>query len=236
MSKEKVFVKNKVDVGYVHCFADDYLTTLHFLLKQAKNNNKDYLVFTYTLPILLIGICFLEANINNIISLFSIPNNIFDYKSKNGALTQQICDDFIHKNKEATLNKYYIILKYYKNVNLKREHNKYYQKVKKIIELRNLLVHDKSYTIFPSNNEKNKIVNFLEHQTWLKPNYNLTGIVPDWLTYLEYKNTCLMLKAIFEFYLDYSKLLIPEEEPIYQNKIERIISRHELLKNLDGIN
>ena len=29
-----------VQVGYVHNFADDYLTTIHFLLKQAKENNK----------------------------------------------------------------------------------------------------------------------------------------------------------------------------------------------------
>lgn len=225
----------KAYFGYVQNFADDYLDTLHFLLKQAKENNKDIGVFTYTLPIIIISICFLESNINNLIGLFNSSNNIIDYHSENRALTKSICDDFIQLDKTSLLEKYYIILKYYQNIDIKRDKNKYYSKVTTIIELRNLLVHDKSYSIFPTKGDKDKIVKLLENQKWLKPNKNLTGLVPPWLPYLEYENICYMVKAIFEFYINYSKLLIPEQEPIYQNKIERIISWHPLIKNLEEL-
>ena len=228
-------IKNEpinVQVGYVHNFADDYLTTIHFLLKQAKENNKNISVFTYTLPIIIISICFLESNINNLIKLFYSPNNLINYNSTNRELTQKICDDFIQLDKTPLLEKYYILLKYYQNIDIKRNQNKYFSKVSKIIDLRNLLIHDKSYVVMPSLGDKDKIVQLLEKQKWLTPNNNLLEPVPQWLPYLEYNNVCIMVKIIFEFYLQYSKLLIPNEEPIYQNKIARIISHHSLMKDL----
>lgn len=224
-----------VQVGYVQNFTENYLDTLHFLLKQAKENNKDIGVFTYTLPIIIISICFLESNINNLIGLFNSSNNIIDYHSKNRSLTKSICDDFIQLDKTSLLEKYYIILKYYRNIDIKRDKNKYFSKVTTIVELRNLLVHDKSYSIVPTKNDKDKIVKLLENQKWIKPNNNLSGIVPPWLPYLSYESVCYMVKAIFEFYINYSKLLIPNQEPIYQNKIERIVSWHSQIQNMEGI-
>ena len=223
-----------VHIGYVQSFAEDYLDTLHFLLKQAKEHQNDAAVFTYTLPIIITSICFLESNINFLIGLFNGSNNIIDYHSQNRKLTKDICDDFIKLDKTSLLEKYYIILKYYKNVDIKRNENKFYSKVKPIVELRNLLVHDKSYSITPTLGEKDKIVKLLENQKWITPN-NLPEFVQPWLPYVEYENTCRMVKAIFEFYIDYSKLLIPEQEPLYQNKIQRIISWHPLMKDLEGI-
>ncbi|MBQ2887254.1 MAG: hypothetical protein IJE43_26375 [Alphaproteobacteria bacterium] len=221
-------------IGYVQSFVDDYLNTLHFLLKQAKEHNNDVTVFTYTLPIIITAICFLESNINFLIGLFNSSNDIVDYHSQNIKLTKEICNDFIQLDKTPVLEKYYIILKYYKNIDIKRDKNRFYSKVTTIVELRNLLVHDKSYSVTPTLGEKDKIVKLLENQKWLKPN-NLPEFVQPWLPYLEYENTCRILRAIFEFYIDYSKLLIPEQEPFYQNKIQRIISWHPLMKNLEGI-
>jgi hypothetical protein len=84
--------QNNIQISNMHYFADDYLTTLHFLLKQAKDNNKDDNVFTYTLPIIIISICFLESNINNLITLFDYPNNVIDYNSINRSLAKKECD------------------------------------------------------------------------------------------------------------------------------------------------
>lgn len=225
----------RVHVGYVHSFADDYLSSLYFLLKQAKENQNDPIVFTYTLPIIIMSICFLESNINYLIDLFNHSNDMIDYHSQNRKLTKDICDDFIQLNKTSLLDKYYFILKYYKNIDVKRDRNKFYSKVTTIMELRNLLVHDKSYSVTPTLGEKDKIVKLLENQKWLKPNNNLLGKTLSWLSYLEYENICRMVRAIFEFYIDYSKLLIPEKEPFYQNKIKGIISCHPLMKDLEGI-
>ena len=83
--------------------------------------------------------------------------------------------------------------------------------------------------------EKDKIVQLLENQKWLKPNANLKGMVPEWLQYLEYNNICIMLKIIFEFYLQFSNFLNSDEEPRYQNKIERIISCHPLMQKLEEL-
>ena len=63
----------------------------------------------------------------------------------------------------------------------------------------------------PSLGDKDKIVQLLEKQKWLTPNNNLLEPVPQWLPYLEYNNVCIMVKIIFEFYLQYSKLLIPND-------------------------
>lgn len=217
----------KVNVCNIHNFADDYLTTLYFLLKQAKENNKDYIVFTYTLPIIIISICFLESNINDIIESFK--------HSSDKNIIKNICDDFVQLERTSLLEKYYIVLKYYKNIDIKRDKNKYFSKIAKIIDLRNLLVHDKTYVVMSILNEKDKIVQLLKDQKWLKPNHNLNGMVPEWLQYLEYNNICIMLKTIFEFYLQFSKFLNSHEEPRYQNKIERIISWHPLMQNLEEL-
>ena len=217
----------RVHAGYVHNFADDYLTTLHFLLKQAKDNNKYDSVFTYTLPIIIISICFLESNINDIIASFE--------RSSNKNLIKNICDDFVHLDKTSLLEKYYIVLKYCNNIDIKRDKNKYFSKITTIINLRNLLVHDKSYVVISTLKEKDKIVQLLENQKWLKPNANLKGVVPEWLQYIEYNNICIMLKIIFEFYLQFSKYLNPNEKPRYQNKIKRIISWHPLMQNLEEL-
>ena len=217
----------RVHAGYVHNFADDYLTTLYFLLKQAQKNNKDIGVFTYTLPIIIISVCFLESNINDIIASIE--------RSSNQDLIKNICNDFVQLDKTSLLEKYYIVLKYCRNIDIKRDKNKYFSKVFTIIDLRNLLVHDKSYVVISTLKEKDKIVQLLEKQKWLKPNHNLKGIVPEWLQYLEYNNICIMLKIIFEFYLQFSKFLNSNEEPIYQNKIERIISWHPLMQNLEEL-
>ena len=72
---------HRVSIEGIYNFADDYLTTIFCLLESAEKNKNNYTVFTYTLPIIILSVCFLESNINNIIYLFSHPNNIInDYQ------------------------------------------------------------------------------------------------------------------------------------------------------------
>lgn len=219
----------RVQIGQIRNFTEEYLTSLYFLLKQAKDSNTNIGVFTYTLPIILILICFLESNINDIVNNFQKKSNLINADNYTKEFMQQICNDFIDISKTKFLEKYYIILKYYKNINIKSDNR--YEKINIIRKVRNVLVHDKTYTIYKSKGDKDEIVKLLEN--YITPNNNLEEVIPDWLPYLEYNSICWMTKCVFEFYLWYMTLLFPEEEPRYKNKIERIISRHPLIKSLN---
>lgn len=212
--------KSNITIGYRHNFAEDYLTSLYFLLINARENNNDYSVFTYTLPIITILICFLESNINDFIYSILMSN------SEETLAIRNICKDFIKLDKTEMHEKYSIIAKYYRNIDIKSDNK--YEKVNLVRKLRNLLIHDKSYEIYPSQGDKDKIIELLKNH--IKPNNKLRGMVPVWLPYLEYNSLCWMTKCIFDFYLWYEQIIAPETEPRYQDKINRIKSLHPLIQ------
>ena len=213
---KKIYTSINVYGG--HCFADDYLTSIQLLLQNAQKNNSDISVFTYTLPIITMLIAFLESNINNTLDLFNHPNNYIVTDNKTREFIQQIRNDFINPKQTPFLEKYYILMKYYKDINIKSDNR--YEKVDDIRKIRNELIHDKSYIINDTNEELGNSIKLL--QKYIEPNNNLKGFVPKWLPYFEYNSLCWMTKSIFDFYLWYSELLTPEQPPFYKNKIKQI--------------
>ncbi len=219
-SNDKNF--HRVSVKGIYNFADDYLTTIFFLLKSARKNKNNNYIFTYTLPIIILSVCLLESNINNIIRFFSRPNNyIKDYQQ--ALIVNDLIMDFKIADK-SILEKYALILKYYKNINIKSDIR--YERVSRVIKVRNALVHDKQ--------KKNK-----EHETEqeimlitkkIEKLYsdfaiddNINGVAPPWLPYLGFSATCWMVKCVFVFYLYYTELLFGKDSIQYELKIENIL-------------
>ena len=208
---------NNIKVKGIHDFAEDYLTTILCLLKSAEKNKNSDDVFTYTLPIIILSICFLESNINNIIYLFSMPNNIVKDYTK-AKFIYDIANDFKIIDK-SILDKYVLLLKHYKNKDIKS--NNRYEKVSRVIEVRNALVHDKQ------KNDEQAIMPIVKKFEKLYPDFikdeNINGIIPPWLPYLGYNSTCWMLKCVFEFYLYYTELLFDKNSITYELKIKNIL-------------
>ena len=208
---------NNIKVKGIHDFADDYLTTIFCLLKSAEKNKNNDDVFTYTLPIIILSVCFLESNINNIIYLFSMPNNIVNDYTK-AKFIYDIASDFKIIDK-SILDKYVLLLKHYKNKDIKS--NNRYEKVSRVIEVRNALVHDKQ------KNDEQAIMPIVKKIEKLYPDFikdeNINGIIPPWLPYLGYNSICWVLKCVFEFYLYYTELLFDKNSITYELKIKNIL-------------
>ena len=208
---------NNIKVKGIYDFAEDYLTTIFCLLKSAEKNKNNDDVFTYTLPILILSVCFLESNINNIIYLFSMPNNIVKDYTK-AKFIYDIASDFKIIDK-SILDKYVLLLKHYKNKDIKS--NNRYEKVSRVIEVRNALVHDKQ------KNDEQTLMPIVKKIEKLYPDFikdeNINGIIPPWLPYLGYNSTCWMLKCVFEFYLYYTELLFDKNSITYELKIKNIL-------------
>ena len=211
-----------VSIEGVYNFADDYLTTIFCLLKSAEKNKNSYTVFTYTLPIIILSVCFLESNINNIVYLFSHPNNIINDYQK-ALIVNDLITDFKIMDK-SILDKHELILKYYKNKSIKSDIK--YERVGRIIEVRNALVHDKQ-----KKNEQHKttqeIMCILKKIKKLYPDFivdnDIKGAIQPWLPFLGYNPTCWMLKCVFEFYLYYAELLFGKVSNTNESKIKNIL-------------
>ncbi len=208
---------NNIKIKGIHDFAEDYLTTIFCLLKSAEKNKNSDDVFTYTLPIIILSVCFLESNINNIIYLFSKPNNIVENYAK-AKFIYDIASDFKIIDK-SILDKYLLLLKHYKNKDIKSDNR--YEKVSRVIEVRNALVHDKQ------KNDEQAIMPIVKKIEKLYPDFikdeNINGIIPPWLPYLGYNSTCWMLKCVFEFYIYYTELLFDKSLIAYELKIKNIL-------------
>ena len=50
---------SNINIKGIHDFAEDYLTAIFCLLKSAEKNKNSDVVFTYTLPIIILSACFL---------------------------------------------------------------------------------------------------------------------------------------------------------------------------------
>lgn len=213
-----------VTFGTIETFDKHYLISILFLLDKIKElQNEPEKAFYYTLPVIILSVTFLEAFINH---LYYCINEQNCYKED----FQEIERDFVgdlYKDfdieKASILDKYYYLLKYCKRENVKSRHE--YELAKKVIELRNLLVHIKPYSVNSNpETEDDKIVKKLmgEYEIENMPN----TINNRWQNYLNYNGACWVFHIVIDFFGYFWHQLLPTKTTPYYDLLAHILKKH----------